>query len=77
ALDYAQLDRQSDQLARALVARGVGADVRVALHAERNCAFVLGLLAVLKAGGTYVPLDPGLPAQRLAWQLRDSGAVLM
>ncbi len=77
ALDYAQLDRQSDQLARALVARGVGADVRVALHAERSCAFVLGLLAVLKAGGTYVPLDPGLPAQRLAWQLRDSGAVLM
>ena len=77
ALDYSQLDRQSDQLARALVARGVGADVRVALHAERSCAFVLGLLAVLKAGGTYVPLDPGLPAQRLAWQLRDSGAVLM
>ena len=77
ALGYAQLDRQSDQLARALVARGVGADVRVALHAERSCAFVLGLLAVLKAGGTYVPLDPGLPAQRLAWQLRDSGAVLM
>ncbi|WP_353175961.1 non-ribosomal peptide synthetase [Delftia acidovorans] len=77
ALDYAQLDRQSDQLARTLVARGVGADVRVALHAERSCAFVLGLLAVLKAGGTYVPLDPGLPAQRLAWQLRDSGAVLM
>ncbi|NVM79668.1 amino acid adenylation domain-containing protein [Duganella sp. SG902] len=77
ALDYALLDRQSSQLARTLRARGVGAEIRVGIHADRGCAFVLGVLAVLKAGGVYVPLDPALPAERLAWQLSDSGAALL
>ncbi|WP_343731863.1 amino acid adenylation domain-containing protein [Duganella sp.] len=76
-LDYAQLDRQSDQLAHMLRARGIRAESRVGLHAERSCAFALGVLAVLKAGGVYVPLDPALPQERLTWQLKDSGAVLL
>ena len=77
ALDYAALDQHSSQLALALLARGVGPEVRVGLHAERSCEFVLGVLAVLKAGGVYVPLDPTMPGERLAWQLKDSGAVLL
>ncbi|NRR33611.1 amino acid adenylation domain-containing protein [Oxalobacteraceae bacterium] len=76
-LDYAALDRQAALLAQTLRSRGVGPEVRVGLHAERSCAFVLGVLAVLKAGGAYVPLDPALPGERLAWQLKDSGAVLL
>jgi len=76
-LTYAELDQQSGRLARMLIERGVGCDVRVGVYAERSCRFVVGLLAVLKAGGAYVPLDPSLPPERLAYQLRDSGAALL
>ncbi|MGK6311331.1 amino acid adenylation domain-containing protein, partial [Variovorax sp. DT-64] len=76
-LSYAELDRRARQLAGHLLARGIGPEVRVAIHAERSCEFVLGVLAVLQAGGTYVPLDPALPAQRLDYQLRDSQAALL
>ncbi|BBI49012.1 hypothetical protein HORIV_14330 [Vreelandella olivaria] len=74
---YAILDAQAQRLAQALVAQGVGPEVRVAIHSERSCEYVLGILAVLKAGGAFVPLDPQLPAERLAYQLADSGARLM
>ncbi|MCI0592382.1 non-ribosomal peptide synthetase [Chromohalobacter sp.] len=77
ALTYASLDTQAKRLAAALVAQGVGPDVRVGVHAERSCEYVLGILAVLKAGGAFVPLDPQLPTERLAYQLADSGARLM
>ncbi|MCO4240320.1 condensation domain-containing protein, partial [Acidovorax facilis] len=77
ALSYAALDQHSDRLAQTLIERGVGCDDRVGLFAERSCEFVVGVLAVLKAGGAYVPLDPAFPAERLAYQVRDSGAVLM
>ncbi|MCL7931125.1 non-ribosomal peptide synthetase [Halomonas llamarensis] len=74
---YASLDAQAQRMAQALVAQGVGAEVRVAIQAERSCEYVLGILAVLKAGGAFVPLDPQLPAERLAYQLADSGARLL
>ncbi|MGS2744405.1 amino acid adenylation domain-containing protein [Halomonas sp. LS-001] len=74
---YASLDAQAQRMAQALIAKGVGAEVRVAIHAERSCEYVLGILAVLKAGGAFVPLDPQLPTERLAYQLADSGAHLM
>ncbi|PAU75282.1 non-ribosomal peptide synthetase [Halomonas salipaludis] len=74
---YASLDAQAQRLAQALIAKGVGSEVRVAIHAERSCEYVLGILAVLKAGGAFVPLDPQLPSERLAYQLADSGARLM
>ena len=75
---FGELDAQADALAHRLVACGVGAEVRVGLHADRRAEFVLGLLAVLKAGGVAVPLDPQLPAERLATLLEDSdvGCVL-
>jgi amino acid adenylation domain-containing protein/non-ribosomal peptide synthase protein (TIGR01720 family) len=74
---YAELDAAAGQLASRLRAAGVVRETRVGVLAPRSPEMVLGLLAVLKAGAVHVPLDPGLPADRLAWQLRDSGAALL
>ncbi|MGH6649389.1 amino acid adenylation domain-containing protein, partial [Aquabacterium sp.] len=74
SLSFGELDALSDHLAADLRARGVAAEVRVGVHAQRSLAMVVGLLGVLKAGGVYVPLDPALPADRLAYQVKDSGA---
>jgi amino acid adenylation domain-containing protein/non-ribosomal peptide synthase protein (TIGR01720 family) len=74
---YRQLDSASDLLARRLLDQGVRPESRVAIHAGRGCEFVLGMLAVLKAGGCYVPLDPALPPERLQYQLEDSGASVL
>ncbi len=73
-MGYAQLDIQADRLARRLLAQGTVLGTRVGLLAERSIEFVVGMLGILKAGGVYVPLDPRLPADRLAYQLKDSGA---
>jgi amino acid adenylation domain-containing protein len=71
-LNYSELNRRANQLARVLRARGVGADVLVGVFAERSFEMVVALLAVLKAGGAYVPLDPSYPAKRLAHMLEDA-----
>ncbi|WP_343731866.1 amino acid adenylation domain-containing protein [Duganella sp.] len=76
-LSFATLDRLSDRLAQRLRAQGVAAEVRVGVHAPRSIELVLGLLAVFKAGGVYVPLDPALPAERLRYQAADSGIALL
>jgi amino acid adenylation domain-containing protein len=73
----AELDAMAQALAERLAAHGVGPEVRVGVHAPRSIESVLGLLAVLKAGGVFVPLDPALPADRLAFQARDSGIALL
>ncbi|HLL81309.1 MAG TPA: amino acid adenylation domain-containing protein, partial [Longimicrobium sp.] len=77
SLSYGELDRRANRLARHLRGRGVGAEVRVAVFLERSFDMVTGVLAILKAGGAYVPLDPSYPAERLAYQVRDSGATLL
>ncbi len=71
-LTYAQLNAQANQLARYLKQQGVVADDRVAIYVDRGIEMVLGLLAVLKAGAAYVPLDPTYPSDRLAYTLSDS-----
>ncbi|WP_169730158.1 non-ribosomal peptide synthetase, partial [Chitinimonas koreensis] len=71
-LDYAGLNARANRLARRLAALGVAADRPVAVCAERGTAMVEALLATLKSGGCYLPLDPELPAERLAELLRDS-----
>ena len=76
-ISYGELNRRANRLARRLRGHGVGPDVLVALAVERSVGMVVALLAVLKAGGAYLPLDPDYPAQRLAHMLRDSGARLM
>ncbi|HLM66822.1 MAG TPA: condensation domain-containing protein, partial [Longimicrobium sp.] len=77
ALTFAALDAETDRLARVLRARGVGAEDRVAVCLERSVELPAALLAVLKAGAAYVPLDPAYPAERLAYVLADCGASLV
>jgi amino acid adenylation domain-containing protein/non-ribosomal peptide synthase protein (TIGR01720 family) len=76
-LTYHELDQRSSRLADFLRQQGVGAEVRVGIFLERSEALIVSLLAVLKAGGTYVPLDPAYPAERLSFILEDSGISLL
>ncbi|MFK0189326.1 MupA/Atu3671 family FMN-dependent luciferase-like monooxygenase [Kitasatospora sp. NPDC090308] len=73
AICYRELDERAERLAARLRARGVGRDVVVGIHLERSPELVVALLAVLKAGGAYLPLDPAYPADRLAFMVEDSG----
>jgi amino acid adenylation domain-containing protein len=73
-LTYRELDQRSNQLARILVSKGVGANVRVGVCLNRSADLVMAILAVLKAGGAYVPMDPAYPRERLAFMVADSSA---
>ena len=72
AMDYATLDARASWWARRLRQLGVGPDVLVGLCAEPSFELVVGMLAVLKAGGAYLPLEPSDPPARLAFMLRDA-----
>jgi amino acid adenylation domain-containing protein len=74
AWSYGDLKARSNQLAHGLRARGVGPGTVVAVLVDRGPALPWALLAVLKAGGVYLPLDAGLPPARLAAMAADSGA---
>ncbi|WP_315729290.1 non-ribosomal peptide synthetase [Bradyrhizobium sp. SZCCHNS2021] len=71
-LSYDALERRANRLAHHLQTLGVGPDVVVGICAERSLEMVTGLLGILKAGGAYLPLDPGLPPERLAMMLDDA-----
>ncbi|HEU0051826.1 MAG TPA: amino acid adenylation domain-containing protein, partial [Longimicrobium sp.] len=71
---YGELDARANRLARWLTRRGVGPDARVGVLLERGIDLVVSILAVVKAGGCYVPLDPAYPAARLRHMLADAGA---
>ncbi|WP_122319512.1 non-ribosomal peptide synthetase, partial [Pseudomonas corrugata] len=71
-LSYRELNARANRLAHYLRKQGVQPDSRVAICVERSADMVVGLLAVLKAGGGYVPLDPAYPADRLAYMLENS-----
>ncbi|MEW2632763.1 amino acid adenylation domain-containing protein [Streptomyces sp. NPDC048389] len=70
-LDFRDLERRSDAAARRLSAHGVAPGVFVAVSLERSAALVVTLLGILKAGGSYVALDPVYPEARLRWILED------
>jgi amino acid adenylation domain-containing protein len=74
SISYAVLNEKSNQLAHYLRAKGVGPETLVAVSLERSPSIVTAVLAILKAGGAFLPLDPGLPQQRLAHLLDESGA---
>ncbi|MEV2266432.1 amino acid adenylation domain-containing protein [Nonomuraea africana] len=76
-ITYADLVTRAEALARLLAARGVGVESCVALCLPRDAGLVVALLAVLRAGAHYLPLDPAYPAERLAYLLSDSGAALL
>ncbi|MCQ9473778.1 amino acid adenylation domain-containing protein, partial [Pseudomonas alliivorans] len=76
-LSFVQLEQQSNRFARYLQAQGLGAGMTVALCQDRSVEWVVSLLAVLKLGAVYLPLDTSQPAERLQQLARDSGAVLL
>jgi amino acid adenylation domain-containing protein len=76
-LSYGELARRARLLAGELAARGVAAEVPVALLLERSIEMVVALLGILEAGGCYLPLDPQAPRERLLYMLEDAGAQLV
>ncbi len=76
-LTFAELERRANQLARHLQALGVQSETPVGLCLERSAAMMTALLGIWKAGGGYVPLDPGLPEERLRFLLEDTGAPVL
>ena len=76
-LSYASLDARSTHLAQLLRQRGAGLDTRVGVCLERSFDLVIVILGVLKAGAAYVPLNPAAPPERLAFQVHDTGAILV
>lgn len=72
SLSYGELNARANRLAHYLIAQGVQPDDRVAICIERSVEMIVGLLAILKSGAGYVPLDPGNPPERLAYMLADS-----
>ena len=72
-LSYQELDTKANRLARYLQSLGVRPEVKVGLCLERSLDLIVGMFAVLKAGGVYIPLDPKFPADRLGYMLSDSG----
>ncbi|MCO4856484.1 amino acid adenylation domain-containing protein [Herbaspirillum sp. WGmk3] len=77
ALDYGQLNGRANALAHWLIAQGVSRDQRVGVCMERSEDMVLALLAIMKAGAAYVPMDPDHPPQRLRYFIEDSRTSLL
>jgi amino acid adenylation domain-containing protein len=76
-ITYLELNTRSNQLAHLLKELGVKSQVIVGLCTKRSVEMVMGLLAILKAGGIYLPLDPSYPVERLSFMLEDSRAQIL
>ncbi|MDH6703312.1 amino acid adenylation domain-containing protein, partial [Streptomyces sp. MAA16] len=76
-LTYRELNEQANRLARRLTRLGAEPECRVAILQERSVGLVVSSLAVLKAGGVYVPIDPNQPAARSEFIMRDTGAMAL
>ncbi|MDB9402876.1 amino acid adenylation domain-containing protein, partial [Microcystis sp. CS-574] len=76
-LTYQELNIQANKLAHYLQSLGVNSEVLVGIYLERSLLVIVGLLAVLKAGGAYIPLDPDYPQQRLTYMAEDAQISLL
>ena len=74
---YGELNRRVNRLAHQLRNKGLGPDSIAAIMVERSAHIIVGALAVMKAGGAYLPIDPGYPDDRISYMLEDSRAVLL
>ncbi len=77
SLTYDELNRRANQLARRLQKMGIGPEKMVGIYLERSLDLLVALLGTLKAGGAYLPVDPGMPADRQGMILQDAQAALM
>ncbi|MCP2256430.1 non-ribosomal peptide synthase domain TIGR01720/amino acid adenylation domain-containing protein [Streptoalloteichus tenebrarius] len=77
AVTFAELDRRATRLARRLVALGAGPEHRVGFTTARTTNTVVALFGVLRAGAAFLPLDPGLPEERLAYLVEDAAPTLV
>lgn len=76
-ITYGEINDRAEQLARSLRAMGIGPDVLVGLCLERNLEMIVGMLAILKARGAYVPMDPAYPAKRIEFLCEDSAVAVI
>ncbi|MEE1949423.1 amino acid adenylation domain-containing protein [Pseudomonas alcaligenes] len=72
-ITFVELEARANRLANLLVTQGVRAESRVGVSLERGNAMIVAMLAVLKSGGAFVPLDPDYPRERLSYMVEDSG----
>jgi amino acid adenylation domain-containing protein len=77
SITYRELHEKSDRLAGTLKQKGVKADTIIGIMLESSIEMIVGILAILKAGGAYLPIDPGLPGNRISYMLEDSQANLL
>ena len=75
SMTYRELDEAADRLAHVLAGHGAGPGACVALLFSRSAGAVVAILAVLKTGAAYLPIDPGLPAARIGFMLADAGPI--
>ncbi|MFD4777407.1 amino acid adenylation domain-containing protein, partial [Streptomyces sp. NPDC058427] len=76
-IGYAELDERANRLARLLIRRGAGPERFVAIALPRSAEMIVALMAVLKSGAAYLPVDPGYPADRIAFMLSDARPTLV
>ncbi len=76
-LSYKELDEEANHLAQLLQSKGIGKKKVVAIYLPRGSEIIITLLAILKAGATYLPLDSKLPMDRAGYSIADSGATLL
>ena len=76
-LTYGQFEERTNQLAHLLIEKGVKPGTAVGLFSERSVMLLVGIIGIQKAGGCYVPLDPGYPASRISVILEDSHAPMI
>ena len=76
-LTFAEVNRRANRLAHLLAARGMGPESLVGLCMERSAQMIVALLGILKTGAAYLPLDPSLPRERLAFMLEDASVSVL
>jgi tyrocidine synthetase-3 len=76
-VSYRELNKKANQMASLLKEKGIKSDTIVGILLERSIDMIIGILAVLKAGGAYMPIDPDYPGERINFMLADSGAAIL